>query len=188
MAEGDHKQASPAPPEAGWQFTDDTTTAAGSPKGKQKISSVEWSASEFIEHSKSAGWYMLLAIGSLALAAIVYLLTKDAVSTGMVIVVAAVFGIFAARRPRVLNYSVTNRGISVGDKHYPYANFKSFSVVREGNIDSVWLMPLKRFMPTLTIYFEPKDEPKIIDVISQYLPVENGRVDAVDKLMHRLRF
>lgn len=186
--ESEKKQEASAQPETGWQFTDDTKTSASSPKGKEKISTVEWSASEFIEHSKTAGWYMLLAGGGLVLAAAVYLLTKDVVSTGMVVVVAAVFGVFAARRPRVLNYSVNQTGISIAGKHYPYASFKSFSVIREGNIGSIWLMPLKRFMPILTIYFEPADEPKIIGVISQFLPVEARNLDAVDKLMHRLRF
>ncbi|OGL30238.1 hypothetical protein A3D14_02850 [Candidatus Saccharibacteria bacterium RIFCSPHIGHO2_02_FULL_47_12] len=186
--EGEHKAQDSAQTDAGWQFKDDDTSASSASTPKIQVDSVQWSASEFIEHSKSAGWYMLLAVGGLLLAGVVYVLTKDVVSTAMVVIVAAVFGVFAARRPRVLNYSVNGTGINVGNKYYPYSNFKSFSIVREGNIGSIWLMPLKRFMPVLTIYFEPADEPKIIGVISQFLPVEASRLDAVDKLMHRLRF
>jgi hypothetical protein len=49
-------------------------------------------------------------------------------------------------------------------------------------------MPLKRFMPILTIYFEQKDESKIVAVLGQFLPVESHQLDAVDRLMHKLRF
>ena len=174
-------------PKSGWQFKSDTQTQT-SPATSTEVNPVEWSASEFIEHNKTSGWYLLLTAGSLALAAIVYLLTQDKISMAMVVIVAIIFGIFAARKPRVLSYNVDQSGVGIGEKLYPYAHFKSFSVVQEGAIDSIWLMPLKRFMPMLTIYFEPKDEDKIVNTLSHFLPVETHQLDAVDKLMHRLRF
>lgn len=178
-------------PETRWQFQadDQPQAAAQSPAPKQPAGgSVAWTASEFIAHNKSAGWYMLLGLGTLALAAVVYLLTQDKISTAMVMIVAVIFGIFAARKPRELDYSVDSSGIHIRAKSYPYGSFRSFAIVQEEAVESIWLMPLKRFMPIISIYFEPADGKKIAEVLSKFLPIENRQPDPVDKLMHRLRF
>ena len=176
--------------ETPWRFHSDTApTQNHSTQQKQSTAStIKWSASEFIEHQKNADWYLLLIIASAVLAAAVYLFTKDIISVVMIVVVAIVFGIFAARKPRVLNYQIDETGIHIEAKFYPYANFKSFAVVSEDTINSIWLMPLKRFMPILTIYFAPDDEQKIISVLGNFLPVETHQPDPIDRLMHRLRF
>ncbi len=183
---------------ANWQYKPEGGQAMGmsngpnvqtpTPRHVVEAPIVTWTASEFISHDKSTGWYALLGVGTAALAAVVYLLTHDTVSTGVVVVVAIVFGILAARKPRELEYSVDDKGVKVGDKFYPFSGFRSFSIVQEDAVESIWFMPLKRFMPPLTIYFDPRDGQKIVDVLSQTLPMENRQLDAVDRLMHRLRF
>lgn len=174
------------PPVSNWEYQSDEVA----PTANAPISAapVQWTASEFIEHSKSIGWYAILAGGTIALAALVFLLTKDKVATAVVFIVAIVFGILANHKPRELAYTVDETGIHIGEKTYPYANFKSFAVVQENAIESIWLMPLKRFMPMLTIYFDPKDEEKIENVLSIYLPLENHELDPVDRLLHKIRF
>lgn len=150
--------------------------------------SVSWTASEFIEHSKNFGWYVKLAIVAVILAALVFLVTRDKISTGVIIVAAAALGIFAARKPRVLQYRLDDDGLSVGTKLYNYELFKSFSMVNEGAVLSIYLLPMKRFMPALTIYYAHADEEAIVNVLSERLPVSERRSDAVDRLMHRIRF
>lgn len=150
--------------------------------------SISWTASEFIAHDKSAGWYGMLALGTLILTAIIYLLTKDEVTAAVVILVAVVFGIVAGRKPRELEYKVDSIGVHIAHKTYDYDSFRSFAIVQEGAIESIWFMPLKRFMPIISIYFDPKDGDKIVDILSAYLPVEDHGLDPVDRLMHRLRF
>ena len=179
----------PTDADVGWQFhAEGQTTPADEQPSSKLVKAVQWTASEFIAHHKTSGWYLLLGGGAVALAGVVFLITQDKISTAMVVVVAIIFGIFASRKPRELPYSVDNDSLHIGDKTYPYASFRSFSVVQEEGVDSIRFMPLKRFMPILSIYFEPKDEQKIIDVLSQYLPVEERQLDAVDKLMHKIRF
>lgn len=150
--------------------------------------SVSWTSSEFIAHDKSVGWYALLGLGALILAALVYLLTKDKISTAVIIVVGIIFGIFAGRKPREITYKLDSDGLTMASKFYDYNVFKSFSVVAEGASSSIVLLPLKRFMPQLTIYFEPKDEDGIVNLLMNYLPMENRQVDVVDRFMHRIKF
>lgn len=180
--------------ETSWQFQpdeaqpDQTTTQAPPAPNTSQDDSVSWSASEFISHDKSAGWYGLLTSGAIVLAAGIFFLTKDKISSSVIVIVAIAFGIFAARKPRELTYSVDDQGVHIGEKFYSYNAFRSFSVVQEEAVESIWFSPLKRFMPMISIYFDPADGEKIVDVLSQYLPLENHQLDSVDRLMHRLRF
>lgn len=130
----------------------------------------------------------MLALGTIVTAGIVYLMTQDKVSTGVILFVAVIFGISAARKPREQRYGIDEDGVTIGDKKYPFNTFKSFSIVQEEGIESIWLMPLKRFRPPISIYFDPNDGDQIVNILSQFLPIEDHQLDAVDRLMHRLRF
>lgn len=149
---------------------------------------ITWTASEFIEHHKTAGWY----IGSTLIAVLgigaVYLITKDVISIVVLGLFAAVFIGFAARKPRTLQYVLRDHTITVGEQQYNLTQFKSFSVIEEGPIRSISLLPLKRFMPTLTIYYALEDEEAITNFLSAQLPYEERKQDSVDRLMRKIRF
>lgn len=186
MQEGTQTPPAPAPaPQSGWTFNAGGTVDAPLPP---KVQPVQWTASEFIAHDKAAGWYVVLGLVATIAAGATLLITRDKITAGMVVIVAVLFGVMAARKPRELSYEVNDHGIQVGDKMYPYAGFKSFSIVRESGIDSIWFLPLQRFKPGLSIYFAPQDEDAIANTIAQFLPIAPRELDAVDKLMHRIHF
>lgn len=176
-------------PQTQWQYSGDTAAEASEHASVQdNQAAVSWTASEFIAHEKAAGWYLLLAVATVALAAIVYFLTKDKITAGMVIFVAIMFGVVAARKPRVLDYEVGAAGVRIGSKLYPYQLLKSFSIVQEGAVSSVVLMPLRRFMPSLTLYYPPDQEEAVLDTLGGYLPQEERSSDPIDRLMRKVRF
>jgi len=150
--------------------------------------SVSWTASEFVAHSKTTGWYLSLIVAAAVLAVGVYLLTRDVVSTGVVVLAGLILAVYGSHQPRQLNYVISPKGIGVGDKYYAYEEFRSFSVAPEGAFSSLVFMPLKRFAVPLTIYYAPANEEKIVSIVSDYLPLEDHRPDAIDTLMKRIRF
>jgi hypothetical protein len=141
-----------------------------------------------VAHDKSAGWYILLAAGTLALAALVFFVTRDIISVGVVIVAGLLLGVYGAHQPRQLEYVVDNRGIGIGARYHAYDEFKSFSVVAEGAFSSLVFMPLKRFAVPTTVYYAPDNEERILSILSDHLPLEEHRGDAVDSLMRHIRF
>lgn len=150
---------------------------------------ITWTASEYIGHEKSAAWYMLLFLVAVIIAAAVYFITsKDIMSVIVVMIAAFIFGIYAARPPRTLQYGIDDYGISIGKKLYPYSDLKAFSVTGEGAFASITFMPMKRFMPPLSIYFDPQEEDKIVSALSLCLPIEEPRRDPIDRLMRKIRF
>jgi hypothetical protein len=153
-----------------------------------KSDSISWSASEFIAHEKSFGWFALLFLATVSLAASVLLLTRDKISTVVIVLVGIVFGILAARKPKTIAYKVDNSGLNVGEHHYVYGQFRSFAIVDEDAFSSVVFMPMRRFMPLITVYYDPKDEDKIVSILSQWLPLETHRLDFIDNFMRRIRF
>jgi hypothetical protein len=150
--------------------------------------SVVWTASEFIAHEKSAGWYINLAVAAVLLAGLTFLVTRDGVSAAVVIVGAVFFAIFAARKPRQLEYGISRYGVSIAAKQYGFQDFKSFSLVQEGAFGAINFMPLKRFAPVLTIYYEPTQEQQILSILAEHLPFEEARPDRVESLMRLIRF
>lgn len=177
----------PQEPSGGWEFTDEEESVAGAPPPVQH-DTVIWTASEYISHEKNASWYLVLGVAVVLAAAATYLLTQELVSSVVIVIMGAAFGAFAARKPQELSYVLDNTALRVGPRAYPYAQFKSFTVLEEGPIHSIMLMPLQRFMPPLSIYYDPSDEDKIAEALSSYLPYEDRKQDMVDRLMRKVRF
>lgn len=151
---------------------------------------VAWTASEYLANPKSSGWFMLLGLASVLTAGIVYFVTgRDIVSSIVILVIGLIIGVFSARQPQVLDYSIDNTGFHIGQKFYPYNTFKYFSVVQESNgLGYISLMPLRRFMPPLVIHYDPNDEEKIANTLMEYLPFEDHKPDIVDSIAKRIRF
>lgn len=179
-------QNTPPADSTSWQFHQSADTLQ--PANRQMPQELTWTASEYIAHEKGAGWYMLLVLAGLVAAAADYLLFKDTVSTVVIVLAATAFGVLSARKPHIQQYALTTQGLQIGGKAYFFQDFKNFSVAEEGATASIVFMPMKRFMPPLTVYVAPDLEDRVIDFLSSILPFEQHRTDAVDTLMRRIRF
>ena len=194
MSEQAPQPVDPAPtlpvaaPVTNWQFNaSNEAQSAEVPLPDQTVEQVSWSASEYIAHSKGLSWFVILGLGLFVFIAVVFAVTHDIFASLMIGVAGATFGVFAARPPRVLEYSVDNHGINIGQKFYSYGDFKSFALVDEGP-PAIMLLPLKRFLPPITVFYEANQEDKILDVLADFLPHEEKQPDVVDRLMSRIRF
>ena len=165
-----------------------TPEQSGQALDKVATDEVQWTASEYIAHQKNSNWFFMLGLGTILLTALVFFITKDRFTTGVIPVVAILFGVFAARQPQVLTYRVHSRGIDVAQRGFPYEDFRSFSIFEHHAVPSIFVWPTKRFSAGLTMYLPPDQADQIIDTLSLYLPHEEREPDPVDSLMRRLRF
>lgn len=148
---------------------------------------VSWSASEFLVHEKTRGWYTLLGGGTLLLAIIVGAFTRDLIAVTSIVILGAAVAVIARLKPRELTYTLYPDGIQVGEKYYSYIDFRSFSLL-EGPVPSMQLLPQKRIMVPITVYFAPEDADKIIETIGDFLPFEQRNRDWVDRFTNKIRF
>ena len=149
---------------------------------------IQWQASEFVDHQKSSGWFLLLALGAIVASGVMYLITRSIFSSIIVLLALLAFGMVAKQKPRTLSYSLLGKTLTIDQKSYNYDDFKSFSVSQDVGLPSISLQPIKRFMPVLTIYFPPEEGEKIFDALAMHLPHEQRKNDAVENLMNRIRF
>jgi hypothetical protein len=153
-----------------------------------KAEEIRWSAKEFIEHDRGAGWYVACILGSVLLAVVIYFITKDYFAAGATVIVGVIAAVHASNKPKELGYELTKKAIKVGEKSYGYGLFKSFSIAHEGAHTSIVLEPIKRFMPPMSIYFPPEAEKQITNLIGNYIPLQEHQPSVTDRLVHRLRF
>lgn len=181
--------AKEADQQTGWQFRKEDLSAKPTSVPPSSLRDVlSWTASEYAAHAKSSAWYVQLLLVTVIACALSYLLMHDWVVVATIIIAAVLFGIAAGKKPRVLNYGVTNAGVIIGQKQYPYGLFKSFSVIQEGPIRSIFLMPAKRFNPPMSMYYPPEEERSILETLGTHLPQEAREQDAIDRFMHKIRF
>ena len=182
-----------------WQYKPDSATgtdgdAATLSEDGERMSQppssgvVSWTASEYIDHSRGASWYLGLIVGTAILSAVIFFLTRDYFAVGVVAVLGVIVGVFATRKPRQVTYEISSSGLRVGEKSFPYSHFKSFAIIREGNLSSVNLLPLKKLMSPISAYFAPDDEERIVNALGEHLPYEERKMDHIDKLSSKLRF
>lgn len=135
---------------------------------------------------KTAWWYVgLVAVGLILSGISVWLQWWSFLAVVILSVVALL--IYATRPPRVLRYSLSNKGISEGDKLYEYSEFKSFGILQEGEHFAIVLTPMKRFSPRMLVFFPQAQGEEIVDAFGERLPMEEAKLDALDKLIKFLR-
>lgn len=167
-----------------WEYTG----ADENPNAPAHIDTIEWSASEYISHEKEPIWYAGVMAAATVIAAIIWLITSEILASITILVVAFSGLFFSGRKPAVKNYQLSDSGITIDGKHYNISEFRSFSVVEEGAINSVWLKPLGRFAPLMILYFAPEDEKRITEALSAVLTYQQRELDSIDRLMRRIRF
>jgi hypothetical protein len=168
--------------------TETVSEADFGPSDYDTSDSLSWTASEFIAHHKTAGWHVGLIGAAVVIAAVLWLITKDWVTTGVVIFAGFILSLYGGRHPGELQYQLDNYGISIGQKHFNFSDFRAFSIMPEGAFASISLLPTKRFAPMTTLYFAPDDGDKIIDILGNHLPQQPMKPDAIDSLMRKIRF
>lgn len=161
--------------------------SAPPPKQPSGSSSITWTATEYAHHDRGLGWYILLVLATIGLAAGVYFITKDYFATGAIVALGIIVGVYAIRKPSQVTYELTDDGLKIGQKFFSFGQFRSFSVIRSEGPSYVSLMPLKKLMPPVEAYFAAQDEEKITDLLGKHLPYDEKKVSSIDRLSHKLR-
>jgi len=149
---------------------------------------VTWQAQEYVHLDKSPIWFILFAIVVLGLVAIDVFFLQSWTFSALVIVMAVAVIIYTRRPPRTLTYALSGKqGLYVGERLYHFDEFKAFGVIKDGEHDSIMLIPTKRFAPGVSVYFPAEVGEQIVDILGQRLPMENLKLDVIDVVVRKLR-
>jgi hypothetical protein len=148
---------------------------------------VRWQSAEYLHQDQTPLWYGILAVVTVVLMALAYLLIRSLTFTLLIPVMAATLVIYTRRPPAVIDYTLSRKGLYINDKLYPYEQFRSFSVVSHNGAHSVVLVPRKRFQIAQTVYFSEQVGEQLVDMLAARLPMKQGAPDMIDRLLAKLR-
>lgn len=151
---------------------------------------VQWVAKEYLHIDKGTGWYVLFGIVVAGFIALDVFLVRSWLYTFsiLIIIMAISLVVYVRRPPRDVQYSLSGRqGLYVGEKLYHLTDFKAFGLIKDGDQNSILLIPVKRFAPGVSVYFPEEVGERIVDILGQRLPMEELKLDAVDILVRKLR-
>lgn len=103
-------------------------------------------------------------------------------------VMAVALMVYTHRPPHVISYALSSKGIYVNDTLHPMGEFKSFSVAQSADPaqNQLVLIPVKRFRPSLTVYFPAEVGEALVDTVGAFLPDRPYKADAFDKIIQKL--
>lgn len=147
---------------------------------------IKWEAKEYVTRKKTAWWYVALGLIGAAGAAAAFIFGYW--SFGVLIIVSALaLVVYSVRPPRVLKYKINSKGIYEGEKLYEFSEYRAFSVRQEDKNYSIIMIPRKRFGMKTMVYFPEEKGEAIVDVLGGRLPMEETKLDFLDRVVAVLR-
>ena len=147
---------------------------------------VKWEAEEYIEQKHNTIWYVLVIVVGLLFCLLSVLLQMWTFIIVIVLMVILVI-LRAVMPPRKIKYSINFDNLTEGNQVHPLSEFKAFGILKEGEHYSAVLRPKKRFGFLVKVYFPEKNGEAIVDILGSRLPMEEVRLDFIDKLVKFLR-
>ena len=80
-----------------------------------------------------------------------------------------------------------SKGLKEGDRLHEFDNFKAFGILKEGSHFSAVLIPKKRFGLSVKVYFPGDSGEVIVDTLGAHLPMEEVKLDFLDRIVNFLR-
>lgn len=148
---------------------------------------VTWQAKEYVHHEKNSTWFIAFGVVMVLLMLVATLFMRSWTFAALLVVIGVVILILAKRPPRVMSYSLSDKGLHIGDTLHSFADFRAFGVIHDGEEYSIMLIPTKRFLPGITVYFPEESGEEIVDALGSRMPMQELRLDIIDRIVRKLR-
>lgn len=147
---------------------------------------ITWEAEEYLVREHNLGWYFGLLIITAGLVALAIWLRWW---TFLILIVLSVVAILVTslRPPRKINYTLNQDGLTEGKLVHRYEDYRAFGIMKEGSHYSAVLIPKKRFSINVKVYFPTGSGEAIVDALGARLPMEEVKLDFLDKIVNFLR-
>lgn len=150
------------------------------------IQNVSWEAEEYLEQKRNAWWYVGLFAVGIGLCVLSFFLQWWSFIALVVVCIIAIL-VTSSRPPRKIQYSLDQEGLTEGGKLHRYDEFRAFGILKEGSHFSAVLIPKKRFALQVKVYFPGGSGEAIVDALGARLPMEEVKLDLLDKIVNFLR-
>ena len=139
---------------------------------EQTPRSVTWEAPEHHHVEKGNDWFFALAIIIAALV-VVAILFNDVLFALLIGLAGGALAVSAAKRPSIIPFAVTIRGVRIDDELHPYATLESYAIDEDDPRGPQLLLKAKRrFMPLMVLPIPPDYIDQIESILKEKLVEE----------------
>jgi hypothetical protein len=145
-----------------------------------------WKAPEFISHQKGKTWF--LAAGIIALLLIIYALSTGSATMAIVfIVLAGVYYLTHNQSPKIIDISITELGVFVDKKFYPYNMINSFWLVyHPPYVHNLYLRLSGKTFTKIIIQLDLQNPIDVRKVLSKEIPEVEGESEGFGEMLIRM--
>ncbi|MFT5849759.1 MAG: hypothetical protein ACI9H6_000575 [Patiriisocius sp.] len=154
----------------------------------EQARTISWEAYEHHHTEKGSDWYWVLGIITVAIT-ITAILLGNMLFGILIFIAGLVTALHATRDPKVVPFAVTQRGLRIDDKLYPYSTLESFYIDEEDPIGPQLLCKSEKlFMPLLVLPLPEEYVEEIEDILASRLPEEYTEEPLAHKLLEFFGF
>ena len=148
---------------------------------------VVWRASEYPFKRKGSEWYSSVIIIALSVAIAIFMLGNLTLS---ILIVVATFALLllASRPPQKITVALTQKGVVIGSRRYPYRNIESFYVNEATDPARLYLKSKKFFSPLIVIEIVGVENEAVHTYLYQHLDEEELYESVFQKAMEYMGF
>lgn len=130
---------------------------------------IEWPYPEFIKYERGKKWYIKLFIIS-GLFLIYSIITKNFLLSIIIVMFILIIMLRDKKEPRKINFAITDVGIMIGDRFYPFREFNNFSIIYEPpQVKVLYLVFKSKITPRFSVSLEDQDPGKVRNIIQNHL-------------------
>lgn len=130
----------------------------------------EWTIQEYEQHERGMPWYALMIL--LGLGMVIYgVMTGNFLFALIIILFAIILFLQSHQTPLQVVFQITELGVVVGGRFYPYSEFNSFYVIYQPpEVKTLFLETKSVFRPLLRIPLLDKNPVEIKHTLREFLP------------------
>jgi len=149
----------------------------------ETVRSITWEAYEHHHTDKGGDWFWVLGIVTIAITVTAILLGNTLFGI-LIFIAGLVTALHARQEPKVVPFSVTQRGLRIDDKIYPYSKLESFFIDEEDPLGPQLLVKSEKlFMPLLLLPLPEEYLDEIEDILASRLPEEHLEEPLATKIL-----
>jgi len=145
-----------------------------------------WAAPEYIQHQKTARWYMI-ASGIALVFMIGAIFTSNWTMAIAILVFAGVYE-FTQRfhPPKIVDVHISELGIHVGHMFYPFSSMQAFWIMIKPGLKTLNIRVHRQFYSDVIIQLMDQDAAKIRSYLVGQIPEWEGKDERLQDLILRL--
>ena len=134
---------------------------------------INWEAPEHPHTEKGADWFFAFTIIIIAIVVAAIMLGNSLFAL-LIGIAGITLAISAARRPAIIPFGVSVRGVRIGEELHPYTTIDSYYIDETNTINPQMILKVKRrFMPLIVIPIPVDHIDDIEDLVREKLPEEH---------------